>query len=187
MTGPTEHVRVGPGSGRLLIRTRREGLAAKVGHDLTIEVTRWSAEVDPGGEDIGRTRVSAEVQLDSLEAREGTGGAMPLTDKDRAEINGNIRRTLGTGTATFASTQVVAERDKDGWIEGSLTLNGVSHPVRLRVHGEDGNRYQATLTIVQSAFGIKPYRAFLGALRLRDEVEVEVEADLDAAERLDTA
>jgi hypothetical protein len=37
MTAPLGRLRVGPGSGRLIVRTRREGLAAKVGHDLTID------------------------------------------------------------------------------------------------------------------------------------------------------
>ena len=32
--------------------------------------------------------------------------------------------------------------------------------------------------IVQSRWGIRPYTAFLGALKLRDEVEVEFDVDL---------
>ena len=41
--------------------------------------------------------------LGSLEVREGTGGAMPLTDRDRREIKKQMGRILGSGTATFAS------------------------------------------------------------------------------------
>jgi hypothetical protein len=33
--------RVGPPSGRLLVKTARTGLGSKAGHDLTIEVTSW--------------------------------------------------------------------------------------------------------------------------------------------------
>jgi hypothetical protein len=36
--------------------------------------------------------------------------------------------------------------------------------------------------VVQSAFGIKPYTGFFGALKLRDEVGVEFEVDLSKAE-----
>jgi hypothetical protein len=36
---------LGPDHGRLLIRTRREGFAQKIGHDLTLEITRWVAEI----------------------------------------------------------------------------------------------------------------------------------------------
>jgi hypothetical protein len=35
--------------------------------------------------------------------------------------------------------------------------------------------------VTQSAFGIKPYSGFLGALKLRDEVAVEFEVDLAKA------
>ncbi|MEU8262674.1 YceI family protein [Micromonospora sp. NPDC048999] len=40
------------------------------------------------------------------------------------------------------------------------------------------DRYRATAVVAQSAYGIKPYSAFLGALKVRDDVEVEIEVDL---------
>ena len=39
----------------------------------------------------------------------------------------------------------------------------------------------------QSAFGIKPYSGFFGALKLRDEVTVEFEVDLAKAQSTDAA
>ena len=41
--------------------------------------------------------------------------------------------------------------------------------------------YQATTTVRQTDFGIKPYSAFLGALKVADAVEVEVDLDLSQA------
>ena len=35
-----------------------------------------------------------------------------------------------------------------------------------------------TTTVVQSSFGVKPYSAMLGALRVRDAVEVRAEVRL---------
>ncbi len=157
-------VRLGPAEGRLVLRTRREGLAAKVGHDLTIEVTRWWAEVTP---DLA---VTAEVDLSSLVVRSGEGGVVPLTDSDRTEIHATIGRILGDGTARFTSTGSADEGGGNGSVEGTLTLHGVSRPLRLLVRGAQ----RVTGSVVQSAHGITPYRAFLGALKLRDEVEVEL-------------
>lgn len=77
--------RLGPDSGRVVIRAGRAGLAARAGHDLTIEITRWSAPITVPGEDgggIARAEVGAEIDLCSLAVREGTGGARPLTDCD---------------------------------------------------------------------------------------------------------
>ncbi len=42
--------------------------------------------------------------------------------------------------------------------------------------GQD--RYHAETTVVQSDYGIKPYTGFLGALRVRDAVDVAVDVDL---------
>jgi hypothetical protein len=36
--------------------------------------------------------------------------------------------------------------------------------------------------VLQSAFGIKPYSGFFGALKLSDEVRIEFEADLSRAQ-----
>jgi hypothetical protein len=41
--------------------------------------------------------------------------------------------------------------------------------------------YRGTGTVVQSAYGIKPYTAFFGALKVRDTVDVEVEATIPAS------
>jgi hypothetical protein len=41
-------------------------------------------------------------------------------------------------------------------------------------------RVRATMSIVQSDFGITPYSALLGALRVKDAVEVSVDVRLPA-------
>src|SRR5258706_6832026 len=81
---------LGPESGQLLIKTSRTGLGAKAGHDLTIEVTRWQADVTLDSADAAKSSVNVEVDADSLEVREGSGGVKPLTDSHRPEIQKTI-------------------------------------------------------------------------------------------------
>jgi polyisoprenoid-binding protein YceI len=69
-----------------------------------------------------------------------------------------------------------------GAIEGTLTINGKSQPTRLQVTEPEPGKYRGSATIQQTAFGIKPYSGFFGALKLRDEVGVEFEVDLNRAE-----
>jgi polyisoprenoid-binding protein YceI len=76
--------RLGPEFGRLLVKTTRTGLGAKAGHDLTIVVTRWRGRATVDTSDPASSSVVVEVEVDSLEVREGTGGVKPLTDADRA-------------------------------------------------------------------------------------------------------
>ena len=180
MAATTGNFRLGPDAGRVVIKTGRAGLAAKAGHDLTIEVTRWSAQVDvPAQGDGGQSAatVSAELDLGSLEVREGTGGAMPLTDRDRREIQKQIGGILRGATASFASTRVIPS----GAIEGSVTLNGKTQPARLQLTDSGSGRYRGSATLAQTGFGIKPYTGFFGALKLKDEVVVEFEVDLSKA------
>jgi polyisoprenoid-binding protein YceI len=176
----TGNFRLGPDAGRVVIKTGRAGLAAKAGHDLTIEVTRWSAQVEvPAEGDGGQSAatVSAELDLGSLEVREGTGGAMPLTDRDRREIKKQIAGILRGGTASFASTRVIPS----GAIEGTVTLNGKTQPARLQLTDSGSGRYRGSAILAQTGFGIKPYTGFFGALKLKDEVVVEFEVDLSKA------
>jgi hypothetical protein len=145
---------VGPADATLTVKTYREGVAAKVGHDLVIEVTRWSARIG----DDGAVELSADPR--SLEVREGLRGAKPLSDRDRREIHKNIEeKILGTEPIEFRGTA-------EG---GELTMAGATRPVAIE-RTPDGGR--ATLT--QSEWGIKPYRGLMGALKVRDEVEVIV-------------
>jgi polyisoprenoid-binding protein YceI len=177
--------RLGPGAGRVVIKTSRAGMAARAGHDLTIEVTRWSARIEVPPESDGgvsAAMVTAELDLGSLEVREGTGGVKPLTDGDRREIKKTMSGILGGGTATFTSSRIIPAGSSGGAIEGSLTLNGKTQPVRLQVAEPGPGRYRASATVVQSASGIKPYSGFFGALKLRDEVSVEADADMSKAE-----
>jgi polyisoprenoid-binding protein YceI len=166
---------LGPGSGQLRIKTSRTGLGARAGHDLTIEVTRWQADVTVDSADVARSSVTVEVDVGSFEVRTGTGGVKPLTDADRAEIKKTIgEKILHTGqhpAITFRSTQVAGTPGSFS-IDGDLTITGRTQPVT--VHGRlADDRVQGSAAVVQSRWGIRPYIAFFGALKLSDEVTIE--------------
>ena len=185
MAATTGTFKLGPGAGRIVLKTGRVGVAARAGHDLTLEVTDWSATIKVPAEDAGgvtATTISADLDLSSLAVREGTGGVKPLTDSDRADIKKTMTGILGDGEATFTSSKIIRFGATGGAIEGNLTLNGKSQPVRLQVAEPAPGRYRGTATVLQSAFGLKPYTGFFGALKLKDEVGVEFEVDLDRAE-----
>jgi polyisoprenoid-binding protein YceI len=157
---------VGPDSGSLVVRTYREGVAAKVGHDLVLEVTRWEATRDGDA-------VTLTADPRSLEVREGLRGVKPLTDRDRAEIRRNIdEKVLHGQPIEFRGT---AARDGGRLVvDGELTMGGSTRP--LRVELTEGDRITGTVTLRQSEWGIKPYRGLMGALKVRDDVEVVIDA-----------
>jgi len=171
---------LGPASGQLQVKTTRTGLGARAGHDLTIEVTRWHADVIIDAAQPSASAVNVEVEAGSLEVREGSGGIKPLTDSDRAQIKTTIQqKVLYTGqhpAITFRSTRI-AGTEESFTVDGDLTITGVTQPVT--VHGRlAGGRVQGSATIAQTRWGIKPYTGFFGALKLSDEVTIEFGADL---------
>ena len=176
---------LGPGAGRVLVKTGREGLAARAGHDLTLEITRWSARLTVPGADgggIASATLTAELDLGSLAVREGTGGAKPLTDRDRRDIQGQARKILGDpATASFASVKVIpssAGSTANGAVEGTLTLRGTSRPLRLQVTSPAPGTFRGSATIRQTDFGITPYSGFFGTLKLKNEISVEFEVSI---------
>jgi polyisoprenoid-binding protein YceI len=174
--------RLGPDSGRVVIKTGRAGLASRAGHDLTLEVTSWSATVTVPADGAGGAEVTADLDLSSLTVAQGTGGAKPLTDRDRRDILNTAGKILGRGTARFVSTRIIPAAS-GGAIEGTLTLNGTTRPARLQLVSSAPGRYRGTATVRQTDHGVTPYTGFFGALKLKDEVQVEVEADLTRAAR----
>lgn len=184
MTATSGPHQLGDGNGQIVLRTFRDGLAATAGHDLIIDLPRWSGELTlgPDGAPAG---LEIRADLGALAVREGTGGLKPLTDRDRREIAGNAAKLLGTGQqpeVVFRATRFDLSGD-GGVIEGSLTIRGVDRPLRLQVSQAGPGHYRATGTVVQSDYGIKPYTAFFGALKVRDAVEVEAEAAIPALAR----
>jgi hypothetical protein len=155
---------------RLRVLIFREGVAARVGHDLVLDVARWELTA---GDDPASFELTADPR--SLAAVEGRGGVKPLTDRDREEIRRNIDRHVLRGLPiAFRSTAVRREEDGGLLVAGELTLAGVTRPLAARLEIGAGGLVTGTVAIVQSQWGIKPYRGMLGALKVRDEVMVEV-------------
>jgi len=148
-----------------------------------MEITQWSAHVTvPAEGGFAAAAVTAELDLGSLTVRQGTGGAKPLTDRDRRDIQASARKILGaTAAATFTSSRVIPSpsgsssdgQSSGGMIEGTLTLHGASRPIRLQVTSPAPGQYRGSVSVRQTDFGITPYSGFFGALKLSDEVTVE--------------
>lgn len=154
-------------------------MAAKAGHDLIIEVTRWEATVEVAGEPAGWTiELSADPR--SLEVREGVRGVKPLTDRDRVEIRKNIdAKVLGSHPIRFRSSEVRLVDDGGRlMVEGELSMAGSARPLTVPLTVEDAGAVRATISLSQSDWGIKPYRGLMGALKVRDAVDVVIDATL---------
>ena len=166
---------IGPGTASLQVKTYREGMAAKVGHDLVLDVTRWEGTADLASETV---ELTADPR--SLEVREGVRGVKPLTDKDRAEIIKNIDEKVLKGQPIAFRSTAVRRDDRRLTVEGDLTMAGATRPIAAQLDVGDDGTVRGTIPLTQSDWGIKPYRGLMGALKVRDQLEIVIAAPLPA-------
>jgi polyisoprenoid-binding protein YceI len=162
---------LGPQDGTLTVRTGRKGAASKAGHDLRIEVTSWQATLELG--DSPSMTLTADPR--SLKVREGTGGVKSLGDDDKANIEQTIDDEVLKGAAIeFRSTGVAVDGERLR-VHGDLTIGGKTQPIAFDLL-HSGGRLVGSAVVNQPGWGIKPYSALFGTLKVADEVTVSIDA-----------
>ena len=177
MSLQTGTYKLGPADGTLSVRTGRTGAAAKAGHDLVIHVTAWEATLAVA-DDPAATSLEVDADAASLRVREGTGGMQSLGDDDKANIQQTIDDdVLKRRAITFRSTAVTGA-DGRLTVQGELTLAGTTRPLAFDLDVGDDGRLRGVAVVKQSDWGMKPYSALFGALKVADDVRVEIDAGL---------
>lgn len=156
-----------------LVFTFKEGLLSAVAHDLKLRVSRFFVDFTDGV-------VTAEFAADSLRVlhalRDGREDSAALSESDRRKIERTIvEDVLAAGrypTIRFVSTRV-QQTDAGFDIHGELSLHGQRRTLQVQAKVV-GPRYVADVVLHQPDFGIKPYTAMLGALRIRPDVRIEI-------------
>ena len=163
----------GPDRATCEVLTFKEGLLSAVAHDLLLRVTAFQITVDPAA-----PAISAEIDASSLRVvtamRDGRPLHGVLRPPDAKEIEATITREVLRANRfpviRFVSATVA--RTGAGYeIEGRLTLAGTTREATLRVR-RDAGQLATEVPIHQPDYGIRPYRAMLGTLRVKEQVLV---------------
>ena len=171
--------RLGPEVGTLRVLTFKAGFLRALGHDLILEARAWSGALKVESAEPARARLEVEVSASSLLVV----APEDLSQKDRAEIHDHIRadvlRSERHPKIRFTAERFEVRRARGGaerlsaW--GALEIVGARREVLLesRLREAQGMlRAAGEIALRQSDFGIKPYRAPLGVLRVKDEVRI---------------
>ncbi len=145
-----------------------------------LEAASWSGRVHLPAEQGAAASVEVEIDLRRLDVVDGTGGVRPLSERDKADIRTAMQKALRAGShpiARFTSSRVQLDGD-EATVVGDLSLGGRSHTLELVLNRAPHGTIVVGAQVVQTAWGITPYTGLLGALRLRDAVDVEVELHL---------
>lgn len=165
--------------GELLVHTGVTGRAVRMGHRLTIAMTRWHATVTWGGaEPAGLDLV---VETDSLEVLRGEGGVKGLSAPENALVRSNALKALDA--RRFPDIRFVADtinKTEDGYrISGTLHIRGKTgeHAVDLRTEDLGDTWRMSVQTVVrQSDYGVKPYSLLMGSVQVADDVTLSFTA-----------
>lgn len=162
----------------LHIRTFKEGLLARLAHDLQLSLIRCEVKVS------GR-EVQAWFDLRSLRVDGAvSGGALDLqrlSARDRQQIEALIVSDVLPGAAGARATYSGRlAGDGPGYsLQGTLTLMGTALPVGIGLSPVHGT-LRGEVELTPSRWGIKPFHAMAGALKVQDRVRVTLVADAAA-------
>jgi hypothetical protein len=160
---------------RCCVLTFKDGLLSPIAHDLRLVVTRFSIDVDAVIVATFDTR-SLIVDQPLKDGRDNPGA---LSDADKLKIAGQIRDDVLHSTrypeASFRSRTHQLREDGGYDLSGELSLHGVTKPIQARTRLVDGQQ-QLAFTLHQPDFGIVPYRAMLGTLKIQPDVQIQITA-----------
>jgi hypothetical protein len=173
----TETHTLGPDNATLTVHTGKGGAAAIAGHNLLIEVTSWSATLALGDE----PGLTLTADSGSFKVREGSGGIQSLGDDDKSNIEQTIVDDVLKGGELEFKSDSVERTDGRLRVRGELNLLGQRRPLTFELTVGDDDRITGEATLKQSDWGMKPYSALFGTLKVADELQVAVDGRLPAS------
>ena len=179
--------------GRIMVHVSKRGFLSGLAHDHHFSATGVAGDRDPRSRRAGpgprRGRRGGR-----LAAGPAGGPLRAGTDQGRRARGRTRRRSTA---ARYPEIRFVADRlagdgpaparaedGLSGDLVGTLSLHGVSRPLRVPVHAtreEARWRVQGAARLKQSDFGIEPYSGFGGAVAVHDEVVIEFDLLLSPA------
>jgi polyisoprenoid-binding protein YceI len=151
----------------------KDGMFSRAGHDVKLEARRLRVEVDD-------RKVVVVIDARSIRPvcamREGREDHAALSARDLDTIRGYVEKDiLGVDRhpeIRFESTALTAEGT--GYtVEGRLTLHGRTRSLRTKVERQ-GDRLVVRVSLRQPEYGIRPFTALLGGLKIKPDVVVDL-------------
>ncbi len=155
---------------QLHVFTFKQGMLARLGHDLRLSWTRFSVTLD--GARVGAVIDAASVRVDGAVVRGRLDPSAP-PPMMHGEIVANVRDAVLL-VARHPRIEVTGTWDAGAHrVAGELTLLGRTHGVAVPVVA-GGEAVCARVEIAPSRWGVRPFRALGGTLKVQDRVRVEL-------------
>ena len=162
-------------SAECLVFTYKKGLLSAIAHDLKIRVAKFEIEVDEQSRAIAARFDAASLRvMCAMQAGVKSPGTLSRDNKRQIEANivGDVLDARTYPEIRFESSAVQDQGDAHV-IKGTLSLHGKQRQITVRVR-QEGDYYVAQARLHQPDFGIHPYSALLGTLKVQADVTVQV-------------
>lgn len=155
---------------KVFVFTFKDGALSALAHDLKLQAMVGHVELD-------ETKASAVIDARSLVVvspqREGRDAPSLLPQLAYREIEKNTANDV-LHAAKHPEIRFETSAVNDGAVEGRLTLHGHTRAIRC-ARADDAAHLGLTVRLDQRDFGIVPYRAMLGTLKVQPHVEIRVQ------------
>lgn len=158
------------------VLTFKEGLLSAVAHDLRLRVGKFSIAFD---ETTGVIEASFDPASLSVACARRDGADVPelLSDADKRKIDAHVRddvlQVRRHERLTFIGKRVGGDAQAMQ-VEGRLLMHGQQRPLRVVAEQRDG-KWHCEVELLQPDWGIKPFTAMLGTLRVKPTIRVQLE------------
>ncbi len=152
----------------ITIHVGKAGLLSAAGHEHWVNAPISSGAIN----DSNAPRVEFTVETAKMRVKPD-----PKVDsKTEAQIQKDMEEmTLETARfheIAFQSSHIEKVSEGEWRVDGALSLHGVSKPIRLNVR-RDGDAFTGRTILKQTDFGIKPISIGGGAIKVKNEIEIE--------------
>jgi polyisoprenoid-binding protein YceI len=171
---------IDPQQSKIEIQVAKDGFLKAFGHDHLVLATKYSGEVQFDSAKVEESSVAFTVEAASLKVIDPGE-----SEKDRSEVQAtmlgkDVLDAVQYPQIKFSSSGV---RSKSGsnasldlQVEGTLSLHGttkpITIPVRLQVENGGALTADAEVSLLQSDFGITPYKAVGGTVKVKDKLKL---------------
>jgi polyisoprenoid-binding protein YceI len=183
---------IDPSTGYFRVSIAKEGLLGALGHDHVLDVRDARAEIAIAGasSSVKLEINAAGLEIDAAEALLSEGIKKPVPEDERSKIRANMRGAKGLDVRAhplirFESTSI----EETPMLKGTWMVSGT-----FDLHGSTGAlEFPVTLTerpggwwasgyvrLRPSDYGVKPFSAMGGLIRVADEALVKFDLALKA-------
>lgn len=151
----------------ITIHVHKSGLLSVAGHNHTVVAPVGKATIDTQGMTAEIVVLAKEMKVTDTD----------VSDKDRAKIQADMLGPKVLNAEKFPQIRFKSLEIKPAGaghlrVTGMLELHGVSKQITLEITG-GGDHYQGKTKLKQSDFGIEPFSAGGGTVKVKDELDLD--------------